>query len=495
MNRLDAHPPSPMTQDDTFAPGTRIGNYEVLSRLGKGGMGVVYLVQQVFLRKRFALKVLNAELALMPEFVQVFRHEAQTLASLHHPHIVQVHDFGELDGRSYFVMDYVDGGTVEDLRRMQGGKLKPADALGLMRSLSAGLDYAHRLGVVHRDLKPENFLLDRDGVVKITDFGLAKFSRLPSHTLFAKKRGDTFMHFARAAEAAPELTGGTEGFMAPELRQAGGSGGDARSDVYAMGVIAYQLLTGVLPPEGAPEVAALIPGIDPRWDRVLARSLAHSPGARYAAAGELGRALDELADSPNAANAPLPSWLWALPVPVLSVVVFSSLILFNSGAAPAPAIAAAPVPELRVPAAAVETTADGVPERLKNPRVSLLNPADAELGYGLALRGNPTRIEGWRHGSRAVWSHALPAGRYRVSAVYANMPVLGSAPVRLQVRAGTGSFSCYLTVSSDSPRLSPVKLGEMVLADRAESVEVELPQGTKEGNSLRLGPVFLEPIL
>lgn len=470
-----------MTQDDSFPPGTRIGNYEVMSRLGRGGMGMVYLVQQVFLHKRFALKVLNADLASMPEFVQVFRQEARTLASLHHANLVKVHDFGEHEGRSYFLMDYVDGGTVEDRRRLRDGRLSPAETLGLMRGLCAGLGYAHGLGIVHRDLKPENFLIDSEGVPKITDFGLATLVRQPGALTTATRRGDTFMHFARAAESAPALTGGTEGYMAPELRQ--GAAGDSRSDVYAMGVITYQLLTGKAPVFPLPSLDAEVPGIDPRWNALLTRALAAEPSARFQDGAALRRAFDELAGvRPDGTRGGLPPWLWALPIPLLSVTIFVGALIAHG------VTHTEPVAHAERRRHAPEATTPEGPPSTSDIR---LKPGDAELGYGLAIQGSPGLIAGWKPGSRAVWARPLPAGRYRLTCSYVLTPALGAPPVRLGVNVGSAHLTCYLPVSSG---MSRVRLGEIELSNAAESVEVELMQGAAEGVPMRFGPLFFDPV-
>lgn len=467
--------------DDAFPPGTRIGNYEVLSKLGKGGMGAVYLVRQTYLNKRFALKVLNADLAALPEFVQIFRREAQMLAALRHPNIVQVHDFGEWEGRSYFVMDYIDGGTVEDRVRIAGGRIKPVEVLELLRGLVSGLAHAHAMGIIHRDLKPENFLLDSDGHARITDFGLAQLGHrhespgpAPRH-----KRGDTYIRFTRDAKDGPELTGGTEGYMAPEVR-AGGKA-DARADIYAMGVITHRLLTGMMPVGAEFDLAKHIPGIDPRWNKLLARSLTEKAGTRYANGAEMLADLEKIAAAKSLSAPLFPDWLWALPVPVIATGVFA-VALLRSGATPVPLDSGGTLP--------VATVAR-LPRDLR-PGEHRTN--DAELGLGLALEGKHPFIAGWRKGSRAVWQGEFKPGRYRVYTTYLLAPRLDSAPVNLTVRLGEATITAYLPVSTDTARPTRVRLGEIELPSLATSLEIETTQGPDDPKSLRLGHLFLEPL-
>ena len=233
----------------------RFPDLELRGVLGRGGMGAVYLARQVKLDRDVALKVLPPEVGRDPAFAQRFLREARTLARLNHPHIVQVFDFGQTPALSpedggedepglfYFLMEYVDGANLRDVIAASpspgspspiGGALTPAKSLEIVRQVCAALQFAHARGVVHRDVKPENILLDKTGTVKIVDFGLAKLGR-----------GD------REEAAAGTLTGtrqamGTPHYMAPEQAR-GTRDVDHRADIYSLGVVFYELLTGELP--------------------------------------------------------------------------------------------------------------------------------------------------------------------------------------------------------------------------------------------------------
>lgn len=472
-----------MSFEEQFSPGSRIGNYEVVSKLGQGGMGGVFLVRQVFLKKRYALKVLNDELAALPEFVDVFRHEAQMLATMKHPHIVQVHDFGMAGVRHYFVMDYIEGGTLEEHRRALGGKLPEAEALSVLRSVASGLAHAHALGIVHRDLKPENFLMENDGVVKITDFGLARLARAPGVAGADGTRrtgGDTYMHFADHAKDTPEMTGGTEGYMAPEVK-AGGVG-DARSDIYAVGIIARVLLTGRGVEVGMKPLSKLYPETGEAWDRIVNRCLSADPADRYADGAGLERDLEGLAAEIAGERKPVPPWVWVLPAPLLALSVFAALLALHAGRPH----------EARASAGPATATVLPPPLTLKRIREYGLNPADAVLGYGLELTAKGREIEGWRVGSRAVWHREIEPGRYRLSALYKYTPELGSkTPARIIVRIGSRNLTVFISTANTATR---ALLGEIEVASTSETVEFELVEGPPGEAHLGLGSLVIEPV-
>lgn len=303
----------------SFHPGERIGDYEVISVLGFGATGTVYLTQHIVLKKLFAVKVLSGELAFMPEFVRVFQHEAQIVAALNHENIVPVHNFGECNGFYYYVMDFVNGGTLEDVRRRNGGRLRPAAAIALISSVARGLAYAHAYGVVHRDLKPENILLTRTGTPQITDFGMAYVDRkfIAGRRRMAERRHSTAAAKFRNvvgiggnvssgpsqtqiaievnAEDNPEVEGGTEGYIAPEVAR--GNAATARADVYALGALLHFLLVGETPPEPG----RLSPQIFKLGSRtlveVLERALNLIPTRRYPTAKEFLDALEAMASA------------------------------------------------------------------------------------------------------------------------------------------------------------------------------------------------------
>ncbi|RME76571.1 MAG: serine/threonine protein kinase, partial [Planctomycetota bacterium] len=197
--------------------GDRLGGYVLERLIGKGGMGAVLEATQLSLRRRVAIKVLNAELAADPHFVERFEAEARALATLSHPNIVAVIDRGIDRGRLYLVMEYVDGVSLREL--ISEHKLSPREALQIVPPLCDALEYAHRRGVVHRDIKPENILITREGVPKIADFGLARLlDTSASHRI---TRSNVIM--------------GSLDYMAPEQRDSTRNA-DHRADIYALGV-------------------------------------------------------------------------------------------------------------------------------------------------------------------------------------------------------------------------------------------------------------------
>ena len=259
----------------------RIASYILLEPLGHGGMAVVYRARQESLDRTVAVKVLSENLAASTEFMERFRREARTAANLRHPNVITVHDFGEDErGVPYLVLEYIEGPTLADL--MDVG-LDDSRIPDLLDQIAAGLDYAHAHGVIHRDIKPGNVLTTEDGRVVLADFGLAWLLEGAHLT----------------------MTGGVIGtpeYMSPE--QAAGEPIDHRSDVYALGVVLYEMLVGERPfiaetpiavllkhlQDPAPSVLLARPDLPPAVGDVLAKVLVKDPADRYASAGELARA-------------------------------------------------------------------------------------------------------------------------------------------------------------------------------------------------------------
>src|SRR5262249_2776166 len=224
---------------------TAVPGYEILGELGRGGMGVVYKARQQDLGRVVALKMILAGAHAGVQQRLRFRGEAEAAARLHHPNIVQVYEVGEQDGCPYFSLEYVDGRALNEV--LIEGLLPPSEAAALVEQLARALDYAHRRGVVHRDLKPANVLLTADGTPKITDFGLAK--RLDEEQA-RTRTGDIL---------------GTPSYMAPE--QADGKTREIgpAADIYALGAVLYEMLTGRPPFEGgsAWETVGLVLSAEP----------------------------------------------------------------------------------------------------------------------------------------------------------------------------------------------------------------------------------------
>jgi serine/threonine protein kinase len=235
---------------------------EVLGLLGQGGMGAVYKARQTKLDRPVAVKILPPEVAGTPAFAERFLREARWLARLNHPHIVTVYDFGDVEGLYYFTMEYVDGRNLRDL--LQGGALPAARALAIVPQLCEALQYAHDEGLVHRDIKPENILLDMKGRVKIADFGLARLVGLTP----------TYLTLTGTHEVM-----GTLLYMAPEQMKRAHAV-DHRADIYSLGVVLYEMLTGELP-LGRFAPPSHKAAVNEQLDQVVLRALAREPAERY----------------------------------------------------------------------------------------------------------------------------------------------------------------------------------------------------------------------
>jgi serine/threonine-protein kinase len=289
-----------MSRDQLFA-----GRYELERRIGVGGMATVQLAFDTRLERHVALKLLAEHLAEDASFVSRFRREALAAARLVHPNVVQVFDFGldEATHRSFIVMEYVDGQSCAEILRERGA-LPPADAVEILAQSCRGLAYAHRHGVVHRDVKPGNLLRSRDGLVKLADFGIAKAAEQSDIT----KVGSVL---------------GTAAYLAPE--QARGEPAGPPSDLYALGVVAYQLMAGRLPYDAAsltdlarlqdagppPRLDEVAPDVPPALAAAVARALHREPGQRYAEAAEMEQALHDGLSGRAPAGAT--DTTWALP--------------------------------------------------------------------------------------------------------------------------------------------------------------------------------------
>jgi tRNA A-37 threonylcarbamoyl transferase component Bud32 len=241
---------------------------EIVGLLGQGGMGAVYKARQVKLDRQVALKILPPRPGQDPAFAERFMREARALARVNHPHIVGVHDFGEAGGMYYFLMEYVDGVNLRQL--MQSGRLAPEQALPIVGQICDALQYAHDEGIIHRDIKPENILLDQRGRVKIADFGLAK--------LVGPKLGMFTLTGSQQAMGTPH-------YMAPEQIERPQTV-DQRADIYSLGVLFYEMLTGELP-LGHFALPSQKAAVDERLDAVVLRALERDPERRYQRVSEL----------------------------------------------------------------------------------------------------------------------------------------------------------------------------------------------------------------
>ena len=257
--------------------------YEILELLGCGGMGAVYKARQKSLKRIVAIKILPLGLADDEfRFVERFRQEAETMAAMNHPAIVAVHDFGETpDGLLYFVMEFVDGTDVQKLIH-SSGRLPVDHALSITAHVCDALAYAHARGVIHRDIKPANILINSEGHVKVADFGLAKMHD-PSQT---------------SALTRSNVAMGTPDYVAPEVLVPGVVA-DHRADLYAVGVMLYQMLTGEVPRGMFKLPSQKLAGSDPRFDEIIVRAMEQDRDERYQSAIEVRSALDVILTTPQ----------------------------------------------------------------------------------------------------------------------------------------------------------------------------------------------------
>ncbi len=279
---------------------------EIVAFIGKGGMGAVYKARQPALDRIVALKILPPQAAGGPQFAGRFAREARALARLNHPNIVSVHDFGQVNGMPFFVMEFVDGLNLREMER--AGQLTPREALQIVPQICEALQFAHDEGVVHRDIKPENILLDKKGRVKIADFGIAKIMEAGGQDTDAGapvKAGDA-PGAAAAGAGQPRLTEqgkviGTPNYMAPEQVETPQSV-DHRADIFSLGVVFYEMLTGELPlgKFAPPSSRASGVTVDVRLDEVVLRALEREPERRYQQASQVRTAVQNIADQPPA---------------------------------------------------------------------------------------------------------------------------------------------------------------------------------------------------
>jgi formylglycine-generating enzyme required for sulfatase activity/tRNA A-37 threonylcarbamoyl transferase component Bud32 len=293
--------------------GRQLGDYRILEPIGSGGMGQVYLAEHVHLRKKYALKVLPAELARDKGFVARFHDEARVMAELRHPGIVLVHNMSVADGLYYLVMDHVAGpkGVPRNLHNVLAecpdGRLAETQACQWAIEIAEALAYAHERGVVHRDIKPANILIDAEGHVKLTDFGLAKavgnefiLSQIhESMKTLSEGRTiavagpqaddlDVAATVPQGRERKPSMSSsgilGTYDYMAPEQRGEFGGAIDARTDIYAFGVLLYRMLTGKRPAAFTRLPSMIVPGLCVQWDEIVVRCLENTPADRHPSA-------------------------------------------------------------------------------------------------------------------------------------------------------------------------------------------------------------------
>lgn len=278
------------------------GRYRLIERVGSGGMSVVYRAQDLSLGRLVAVKVLHENLTDDEGFLRRFQREAHAAANLSHPNIVTVHDIGQDGRRHYIVMEYVDGRTLKQLVQVQSRQEQPMPvgrALDLAIQISAGIGYAHRANLVHCDVKAQNILVTRDDRVKVADFGIARaLSEATQHTVDSQ-------------------IWGTPHYFSPE--QAAGQPASPASDVYAIGVVLFEMLTNRLPfdapthtalalkhmYEPPPRASQFNPAVSPQLDQIVQKVMSKEPSARYRTADQFGRILTAYRASSLEATGPV----------------------------------------------------------------------------------------------------------------------------------------------------------------------------------------------
>ena len=332
-----------------LATGSHVGPYEILALLGAGGMGEVYRARDTSLKRDVAIKVLPGAWSRDPERLRRFELEAQAAAGLNHPNIVSIFHVGQHEGSPYIVTELLQGETLRD--HLQRGPLRFREAIDLAVDIARGLAAAHSAGVVHRDLKPENLFLTRDGRVKILDFGLAKLKQVQS-------AGADSATITLREETNPGHVLGTVGYMSPE--QVRGQAADARSDIFALGVILYEMLTGkrafhkptsaetmtAILNEDPPTISQLTSDAHPGLQRIVSRCLEKSPDQRFQDASDLAFALEALSDSSSTAIPPVNQavggkrWLWIVAAAGAALVIAAALIVWSKASTAVPVVEA-----------------------------------------------------------------------------------------------------------------------------------------------------------
>ena len=479
-----------------FAPGAEFAGYRLDGLAGRGGMGVVYRATDPALERTVAIKVMAPWLIEDEAAHRRFVRESRLAAAIQHPNVIPIHTAGEHDGRGYIVMRFVEGCDLRTLIRREG-RLAPERAARIVRQVAAGLDAAHRAGLVHRDVKPANILLDGDDHAYLTDFGLT--------------RGDWSSSGPQPTESGVFV--GTSDYVAPE--QIRGGAVDARADVYSLGAVLFHALTGEAPFAGRNHEAilwahltepppGLPPGVPRAFDPVIARAMAKRPEDRYPSAGDLGRAAVAAAagikvreperavgvgvaapgDSSQtmAAAAPRRRRWWpaaVIALPALAAAAFAGATALDSDPPDAPVSSPAPM--------ATATSRPSRPEvrliRLGGNPVSLAAAGDRVW----ALVGTRTRLVSISPATgRARRVAALPRGGEELEVAGDDMYAAFDRPPQvLRLDSRTGERLAASEVFAGPTRRVDVGLGGVWVTERAADE-------TQPDHLLRLDPLTLE---
>jgi serine/threonine-protein kinase len=411
--------------------GTRIDHYEVVAKLGEGGMGAVYRGVDVLLERDVALKFLRPELACQPELVERFRAEAVTLARLNHPNIATLYGMALHGSDLFMVMEYVPGETLEAVVR-RSGRLDPFQAIRIGIDVAQALEYAHRAGVIHRDIKPANLILTPGGAIKVTDFGIARV-------------------FGAARQTRLGYVVGTLAYMAPEQimpERFGGQEVDGRADLYALGIVLYETLTGRVPfdamsdyslmraqveePPAPPGTLAAVPNA---LEVVVLRALAKAPAERFGNAGELRdallsaeKAIGEELPRPTRLASPLPETRWA------GAAIPSSVVRRDTPApAPAAVSPAAPgsAPRARTLASWLRDSAQRGMNWKHYTSIAALGVISASLLAAYALRAPRPQTEADARPAASMAAREPQRTTAAAPVIPADIPAVPAPPVAL----------------------------------------------------------------
>ena len=403
--------------------GRRIGPYQIVSQIGAGGMGEVYRATDTRLNRTVAIKVLSPHLSLRPDLRKRFEREARAISNLNHPHICTLHDIGQAEGFDYLVMEYLEGGTLA--KRLKKGPLPTEQLLRIAIEIATALHQAHRKGVVHRDLKPGNIMLTKTGT-KLLDFGLAKQAGGTSAPARVESSVRGSARFTESESLTEEgLILGTLEYMAPE--QVEGKEIDARTDIFAFGVVMYEMATGRKAFEGEskasltvailtsepPPITKIQPLAPPALERVVKRCLAKDPEDRWQTARDLTLELNWIAEagtmagSEAAGSKPIATWgrreqlAWTLAVMLLIAAIASAVSYLQLIRTPVPTIISEILPPQK-------TQFAGPPVLSPNGGAVAFSAADASGKNMLWVRSfdSPTArpLTGTEGGSSPFWS-------------------------------------------------------------------------------------------
>ena len=463
---------APLPAQPVELSGTTIDRYKLETLLGVGGMGRVYSAVHTVTRRRCALKLLPDDLCKNPDFVARFQAEAQTLARLNHPHIVQIYSGGEAASRFFLEMEYIDGGdlqkrvTEQSLTSNKG--LAEGEAVRVTEGILAALEYAHGHGIIHRDLKPANILLSKDGAVKVSDFGLASVIGEDLHrslvqtslTSFSLAKVTSMETIAATPTAGSAAFVGTILYMSPQALRS--EPADARDDLFSLGVVIYYMLTGRTPAVNFTPVSRIRPDLKLKWDPFIATCLAEDRNDRFANASAAKVAFSELSHprSKKSLLIALGAALVLVPAVVLMASHYSKSvspelpILDISGKKPAdnrPTIRFDPIQDVLVTAPPTElhaTATDGQPVEF----AVVSGPAQIEkstlrvIGPGIVTvralqKGDEKHLAATpvERSFRAL-ENTLVASRKTQSLVLEPVPesIVGGPPIELDARADSG---------------------------------------------------------